>query len=133
MNRGWQSVRLVEPSAHVVVDTAVPFGQPSKLVSDDWVRGVRSTMRPAVSSGARDPQTGELFVSVAVPVTREGRLWYILSARILASEFTEILRRQQAPADGVLALLDANLTLVARTRSEDLYLGRNRPTISSRR
>lgn len=127
VNRAWQAVRLVEPNAHVLVDTAVPFGQPSKLVSDDWVRAVRSTMRPAVSSGARDPVTGQLFVSVAVPVTRDGHLSYVLSARILTSELREILRRQQAPPDGVLALLDSNLTLIARTRSEDIYLGR-KPT-----
>jgi signal transduction histidine kinase/CheY-like chemotaxis protein len=127
VNRGWQAVRLVEPNANVVVNTAVPFGQPSKLVSDDWVRTVRSSKRPTVSAAARDPETGQLFISVAVPVIREGQLWYILSARIPTSEFSDILKRQQAPPDGVLALLDSDLTLIARTRSEDLYLGR-KPT-----
>ena len=124
---GWQAVHLVEPNAHVVVNTAVPFGQPSKLVKDDWVRAVRDTNRPAVSSATRDPQTDHWFVSIAVPVVRAGHLWYILSARIPASTFSDILRRQQAPPDGVLGLLDADLTLFARTRSEEAYLG-HKPT-----
>ena len=32
-------------------------------------------MRPALSPATRDPATGRLFVAIAVPVTREGRLW----------------------------------------------------------
>ena len=63
LQAGWQAVRLVEPGSRVVVvNTAVPFGQSSALVSDDWVRAVRETKRPAVSSVRRDPATGQFFV-----------------------------------------------------------------------
>jgi signal transduction histidine kinase len=127
VQRGWQSVRLVQPDAQVVVDTAVGYGQPSTLVKDDWVREVRSTMRPGLSAATRDRNTGHLFLTIAVPVTRNGRLSYVLGARILTSEFSEILRRQQAPPDGVVALLDRDLTIIARTRSEETFLGK-RPT-----
>jgi signal transduction histidine kinase len=127
VQRGWQSVRLVQPDARVVVDTAIAYGQPSILVRDDWVREVRTTMRPALSAATRDPATDRLFVSIAVPVTRAGRLSYVLGARIFTSEFSDILRRQQAPPDGVLALLDTDYTVISRTRAEDRFLG-ERPT-----
>jgi len=120
---GWQAVRLIGPGSEVVVNTAVPFGEPSTLVGDDWVRVVRDTKHPAVSSLKRDPATGQFFVSIGVPVMRDGQLRYVLGARILASEFSGVLHRQQAPLDGVLALMDTNFTVMARTRSEDVYLG----------
>jgi PAS domain S-box-containing protein len=120
---GWQAVRLVEPGSRVVVNTAVPFGEPSTLVNDDWIRLVRDTKRPAGPSVRRDPATGQFFVSIGVPVARDGQLRYVLGARILASEFSGVLLRQQAPPDGVVALMDADLTIFARTRAEDVYLG----------
>ena len=72
LQSGWQAVRLVEPGSRVVVNTAVPFGEPSALVNDDWVRAVRDTKRPAVSSMRRDPATDQFFVSIGVPVMRDG-------------------------------------------------------------
>ena len=120
---GWQAVRLVEPGSRVVVNTAVPFGERSALVDDDWVRRVRDTKRPAVSSVRRDPATGQFFVSIGVPVPRDGPLRYVLGARILAAEFSGVLLRQQAPPDGVLALIDSELTIFARTRAEERYIG----------
>ena len=120
---GWQAVRLVDLQSHVVVNTAVPFGEPSTLVNDDWVKRVRDTKRPGVSTVLHDPATGQWFVAISVPVTRDGQLRYVLSASMLASAFSNILRRQKAPPDGVLALLDADLTIIARTRNEDRFLG----------
>jgi PAS domain S-box-containing protein len=131
LQSGWQAVRLVEPGSRVVVNTAIPFGEPSSLVNDDWVRMVRDTKQPAVSSVRRDPATDQFFVSIGVPVMLGTEVQYALGARILASEFRAVLQRQQAPADGVIALMDADLTIMARTRAEDLYLG-GQPTAEFR-
>ncbi len=123
LQEGWQAVRLVEPGSRVVLNTAVPYGQSSALVSDDWVRTVRETKRPAVSTVRRDPATDQFFVSIGVPVMRNGELQYVLGARILAAVFSGVLQRQKAPPDGVVALMDAEQTVMARTRSEAVYLG----------
>jgi PAS domain S-box-containing protein len=127
LQEGWQAVRLVEPGARVVVNTAVPYGEPSLLVSDDWVRAVRETKRPAVSTVRRDPATNQFFVSIGVPVLRAGpgsEVQYILGARILAAVFSGVLQRQQAPTEAVVALMDAEQTIMARTRSEAVYVGK---------
>ena len=123
LQEGWQAVRLVEPSSRVVVNTALPYGQSSSLISDDWVRAVRETKRPAVSTLRRDPSTDQFFVSIGVPVIRSGEVQYILGARILAAVFSGVLQRQQAPNEGVIALMDAEQTIMARTRAEALYVG----------
>jgi len=124
---GWLSIRLVGPDSQVLTDTGVPFGTRTSLVSDDWVRSIRVTQQYAVSPAHRDPETGAYFVSIGVPVLRNNRLRFVLGVRILVSEFAKILQQQQAPPDGVLALLDSDLTIMARTRAEGRYLG-GKPT-----
>ena len=124
---GWQALRLVDPAAHVVFDTAIPYGTPTTLINDDWVKAIRDGHPFAVSTVRTDPATGNPIISIGVPVKRGGRLRYILGARVLASEFSDILRRQTAPPGGVATLLDSDLTIMARTRSEDVYRGQ-KPT-----
>ena len=124
---GWQALRLVDPDAHVVFDTSIPYGQSATLVSDDWVKAIRDGHPFAVSTVKNDPATGSLFVSIGVPVRRGGQLRFVLGARVLASEFSDILRRQTAPPGGVATLLDSDLTIMARTRGEEVYRGQ-KPT-----
>ena len=124
---GWLSIRLVGPDSKVLTDTGVPFGTQTSLVSDDWVRSIQATQQYAVSPAHKDPTTGAYFVSIGVPVRRNNRLRFVLGARILVHEFAKVLQQQQAPPGGVLALLDSDLTIMARTRAEDRYLG-GKPT-----
>ena len=121
----WQSVRLIGLDSRVIVNTAVPLGSPSALVNDDWVRAVLQTKRPAVSSLVRDPETGQYFVSIGVPVVRANKIRYVLGVRILASVFSAVLRQQNAPVDGVVALIDSRMAIVARTRAEEKFVGGN--------
>jgi PAS domain S-box-containing protein len=120
---GWQSLRLVDPAKHVIFDTAIPYGTPVALVNDDWVKAIRDGRPFAVSTVKNDSATGSGVVSIGVPVVRRGQLRFILGARVLASELSEVLRRQVAPPGGVATLLDSNLTIMARTRAEDVYRG----------
>ena len=48
---GWQAVRLVDLDSRVVVNTALPFGERSTLVSDDWVRAIRDDQAPGGLGG----------------------------------------------------------------------------------
>ena len=121
MPSGW-SIRR----SHVVVNTAVPFGDASSLVSDDWVaRGARHGSAPRVSSLQRDPATGQFFVSIGVPVMRDSRLRYVLGARVVGlrcSATCSCASRRRPTASS--RSMDADLTIVARTRAEELYIGR---------
>ncbi len=120
----WESVQLVDPATSTVLaDTASPFGQASRLVGDDWVRAVRQTSSPAVSTAQRDPVTGTLYVSVGVPVMAGRRIQYVMGARLPVSQFSEVLRAQPTPPGCVVALMDSELTILARTTNEERYLG----------
>ena len=98
-----------------------PFGEPSALVNDDWVAdrcATRSAPRSRRCSSI--PAAKQFFVSIGVPVVRGGRLRYVLGARILAQPSSApSCAGNNRPADGVVALMDADLTIMARTRAEE--------------
>jgi signal transduction histidine kinase len=48
---------------------------------------------------------------------------YVLTARLHAEAFSEILRRQSVAPGGVVALLDGEHKIIARTQNEDKYVG----------
>ncbi len=56
---------------------------------------------------------------------RDKQVRYVLGARIPASAFSAVLRQQNAPVDGVVAVIDARMTIVARTRAEEKFVGGN--------
>ena len=119
----WQAVRLIDQQLRVVASTT-PGDQ---LIGDpEWVGRIIATRRGSVST-VRRAQSGEWVVNVGVPVIRRGTVLYVLAARLRAAALTDSLRRQKAPEDGVLTLLDVQQTIVARTRNEDKYVG-GKPT-----
>jgi signal transduction histidine kinase len=122
LHPGWQSIRLVDPSLNVLSNTAGPPSD-SPLLDPDWVHEVVRTGRSAISTARRDPVSGQWVVSIGVPVNRGSRLKYVLGVRLYARMFGDILRRQKAPVDGVVTLLDRQPVIIARTRNEDRYVG----------
>jgi signal transduction histidine kinase len=123
MHSDWESIRLIDPSLQVVASTA---GAPSAapLLTSGWVRQVMATRRPAVSPAMHEPSSGRLMVAIGVPVMRGSQLKYVLGARLYATAFSRILRRQSIPPGGVVALLDSEPKIIARTQNEDRYLAR---------
>jgi PAS domain S-box-containing protein len=124
---GWHAVLLVDPPSRVLLNTDRPLEQPAELLSDDWVTAARTTGRPSVSRANRDPLTGLYVVSIGIPVVRDGQVKYVLGARVRTTAFSQVLQQQKTPADGVVALMDSSLTIIARSRAEEKYVG-GRPT-----
>ncbi len=122
LHQNWYAIRLIRPSGEILVNTEVSLGQSSRT-NADWVVRVRDTGHPAVSLLHQGRDSQEFFISVGVPVVRSGSVVYVLGARLRSTAFSETLRRQNPPPDGVVTLLDANQMIIARTRNEDRYLG----------
>ena len=119
----WQAVRLIDPSLRVVASTDPAA---TTLGSTEWLESIFQSGRPTASRLHRHPP-GEWVVNVGVPVIRAGKIRYVLSTRLRASALTESLRRQHAPEGGVLTLLDRDLTIIARTRNPERFVG-GKPT-----
>jgi PAS domain S-box-containing protein len=121
---GWRAVLLADPAGQVVASTDAPPGEAVARPAADWARVVATTQRPAVSDLLEDPATGQPCVVIGVPVTREGRLRFVLGALIRTSTLGGILRQQNPPPDGVVTLLDRSRRILARTRGEEELVGK---------
>jgi PAS domain S-box-containing protein len=121
---GWHAVLLVHPSGAVIADTALPTGDTPSFTTAGWVQAVNKSRRWTVSNLFHDNATNDDYFIVAVPVIRSGELRYVLGAQLRADTLSAILRRQSAPPNGVVTLLDTSPAIVARTRGEAEYRGR---------
>src|SRR5262245_2539501 len=119
---GWYAVLLVHPSGAVMADTALGDNDIPAFTTADWVQRVVSTKLPTVSNLFQDPTAGGHFFVVAVPVVRGGEVRSVLAAQIRSTSLSEILRRQSAPPNGVMAVIDGVPVVMARTRGESEYV-----------
>ena len=121
----WESIRLVDLSLNVIANTHDMAATP--LAHPEWARRVIATGQPAVSHLLQEQSSGRWMVTVGIPVIRDGRVKYVLSARLYAKAFSAILQRQSVPPGGVVTLLDNEPKIIARTLNEDKNVG-GRPT-----
>jgi signal transduction histidine kinase/ActR/RegA family two-component response regulator len=120
----WSAVILSDLSGRVLAVTPDADGDlPQAGAPPDWVRAVASTKAPAVSTLSEIPGTPGHFLMVAVPVVRDGKVTHALAARVRASSFSDVLRQQQAPPNGVVAVYDASNRVVSRSRDEAAVVG----------
>jgi signal transduction histidine kinase/CheY-like chemotaxis protein len=124
IHRGWEAIRLIDPSLRVLADTQAKPGNIPPLVNPDWALSVLATGQAAVSTLRKDPRTGHWVVSIGIPVNRPNHsIKYILGVRMYAQTFSEILNAAGLPSDSVVTLLDRKPAIIARTRNQDKYIG----------
>jgi PAS domain S-box-containing protein len=121
---GWFAVLLVHPSGAVIADTALGDNDVPSFTTADWVNRVVTMKRPAISDLFQDATAGGYFFVVAVPVMRSGEVRSVLAAQIRTISLSEILRRQSAPPNGVMTILDRVPVIMARTRGEAQFVGK---------
>ena len=121
---GWFAVLLVHPSGAVMADTALGDNDIPSFTTADWVNRVVTTRQPSVSNLFQDATAGGYFFVVAVPVVRSGEVRSVLAAQIRTTSLSEILRRQSAPPNGVMTILDRVPVIMARTRGEAQFVGK---------
>jgi signal transduction histidine kinase/ActR/RegA family two-component response regulator len=120
----WQNVVLYTPSGQQLLNLRVPFGAPEPWTNDpESIRRVASTRSPVVSNLFMDRVPGRHLVQVAVPVTRHGRLQYVLSAAFGPDLLNTLLKEQRLPQEITLSLLDRNKILIGRTRFPERFVG----------
>jgi signal transduction histidine kinase/ActR/RegA family two-component response regulator len=123
---GWFAVILVSPNGHQLVHTGVPLGEPLRVAAEpESVRQVVDTRQPAVgplTPGQRDPK---LRFPIRVPVERDGRLRYVLTAVMEPESLTGLVRsRLPDTEEWTRAIVDPGLVIAARSRDGERYIGR---------
>ena len=121
--REWSSLIVADANNRVLAAFPDAFdtrGTPA----EGWARTAITTRQPVVSSLFSIPDVPDrYFVMIAVPVIRDGASHLALGARVRSDSFTAILREQKTPPRDIVALVDSNHRIVARTTEESTYVG----------
>ncbi|MGV3494044.1 MAG: ATP-binding protein [Ramlibacter sp.] len=114
---GWRSAVLADGTGRILQSSAVPFGVAREApVDDESMQKAIALRQPVVGRVAVGPRDATEAFAVRVPVQREGRVAYVLSAVIPVEHIRAVLARQNVPASSVVAVFDQALVRVARTR-----------------
>ncbi len=124
----WSALMLADLNGHVIA--VAPAGDAQTAASPasgGWAATIAKTRKPVVSNLFEMPGVAGHFVTIAVPVVRDGRVVLALGARVKSESLGDILRQQKTPPNGAVALVDANNRIVARTTLAEAYVGTTAP------
>jgi signal transduction histidine kinase len=119
----WSSILLADVNGNLL--DAVPDRQDAEARVDGqpWARATAAKKAPTVSNLFSLPGQSSHYLIVATPVIRQGKVTFVLGARVDTRGFGEILRQQDTPTNGVAAIIDADHRIIARNSDEDEYVG----------
>ncbi|HEY6912490.1 MAG TPA: ATP-binding protein, partial [Myxococcales bacterium] len=112
---GWLDISLSEPGGRQVVDVATDPGTvPAAAADAADVARVASTLEPQVGNVVVDKLLGQPGVPVRVPVIREGKAVWVLTALVRPDAFRDLILQQHLAAGWVSGIVDRDLKFVAR-------------------
>jgi signal transduction histidine kinase len=120
----WLTILLADPAGKIIVDAGRPLGaRAGSTIERESFDRVMWTGKPAVGYVARG-ESGTWAVPVRVPVIRNGKLLYVLSAVVKLDGIRQVIDRQRLPQDWVASVFDAHGTRAARSRQHEDFIGR---------
>src|SRR5262249_6300784 len=101
----WSAILLAAPDGRLLDGVPDKEDGGAAVASTVWARATAAAKATTVSNLFEMPGTRGRFLIVATPVLRQGRVTSILGARVRSESFSALLRQQQGPANGQVALL----------------------------
>jgi signal transduction histidine kinase/ActR/RegA family two-component response regulator len=118
----WLGVILADSAGQTLFRTTAPFGAPAPPVADpDSLQQALSLHRPVVG-GIMRGTGGRAAVPVRIPLTDSRGRAYVLSAAVRPDRILRVIERQRAPADSLIAVIDAHDHIVARSRNQERFV-----------
>ncbi|MGZ3236984.1 MAG: diguanylate cyclase domain-containing protein [Burkholderiaceae bacterium] len=120
---------LTDQSGQQLVNTIRRFGEPLPLHGNpDQIRRVFQTAKPVISDVYVGGVLHRPVISVDVPVFRDDKVVYALSAGILPERLGRILTEQHLQPERVVAIFDSKGVIVARTHEPKKFVGQKGAT-----
>ncbi len=117
----WSALAVLDARGEPVLRTNAPAGGGGYPVVDPAsVEKVLETRAPVVGRAGHDP-TGRVGVPIRFPVILDNELRFVLSASLTADRMAAMLQRQRVPEGWVIAILDGDLQVFARSRSQEEF------------
>ena len=125
----WRSVFLTDAAGQEIFTLIKPFGAalPNVGAEQDILHAMRS-QRPHVSNLLLGSVSGHPVVRVHVPVVRDGRLRYLITATLSPASLAAVLQQDANEHEAVTTVVDRNGVAVARTRDAERWVGRRLPS-----
>jgi PAS domain S-box-containing protein len=127
-NDGWDNLSVVDADGRVILDAVRPFSAPdarapAPRIESAHLRRVFETGEAALSDVHRSALDGAPAIVVSVPVVRDGRVVWALSARLAPERLSQFIG-QRLLREGMLASVsDRHDVLVARSRDGARFVG----------
>jgi signal transduction histidine kinase len=121
----WDGILVLDPAGRWLLNTKIPYGSPlpaAVAVEKESFEALLATRRPSIGNIAKGP-LGQYRFPVRVPVVRGSELRYVLTAIVKPDLVREILERQKVPEQSVSTIFDGRLSIVARSRNQEQYVG----------
>jgi two-component sensor histidine kinase len=120
---------LMDMEGRQLVNTYVPFGeQPNTTGDPQSIRRIQERPAPLVSNLFTSLVVKRPVFNVVLPITREGRVRYVLALGLLPEDVLTILKSQQLPPQWVTTVWDAEGLIVAQSRDHERYVGKPLPS-----
>ncbi|HET9763541.1 MAG TPA: cache domain-containing protein, partial [Casimicrobiaceae bacterium] len=121
--QNWRAALLLDPAGVPVVRTGNrDGGPPPHLVERESFERVLAERRPLIGFLARGPG-GDWAVPLRVPVVRDGRVHYVLTAAVKADSIADIVRRQRLPEAWVVTVVDGKGQRIVRLPGQEKLIG----------
>jgi signal transduction histidine kinase len=122
----WSTVILSDTSGRQLVNGLRPLGAPlaRQAMDPESFRPVLETGRPAIAGVITGPSSGAPVFGVRVPVTRDGKIRYVLTVAVKADAMLRVIEKLSVPAGGLVTIFDARGNIVARSRGYAEYVGK---------
>jgi signal transduction histidine kinase/CheY-like chemotaxis protein len=122
----WYTIVLLSLDGRELVSTRLPWGTTLTRVADpDSLERVIASHQPSVGVVGTPPNGGpDHLFPVRIPVFREERLKYVLSAVVNVDALARVVPTQQRASDEwTRVLVDPDGTIAVRTRGQANYVG----------
>ena len=111
----WLSIVLLSADGQQMLNANVAFGAPlPRAVDEASFRQVLVTRQPVVGDLFKGPARGRYGIPVRVPVLRDGKVAFVLSAVVKPESIQALLERQRVPGRWAVGIADRNRLFVAR-------------------
>jgi signal transduction histidine kinase len=120
---GWRALFLLDAKGQRLAATSDQAGVLDLDPAVTLIRHAAASGRPGFSDLLQHPADQKYVYLAAVPNLRNGAVESLLVAEISTQTLSDLLRRQHAPPNGVVTLVDRTTKIMARTRGEERFLG----------
>lgn len=115
---------LTDRDGKQLINTVVPWGTPLPVRgTPPQLQKVFDDAVPVLTDMFVGPVTGVPVIAMGVPVYRDKKVLYSLNVGISPDRVADVLKRQNLPENWIVAVLDSSVTIVARTRDSQKYMG----------